>query len=87
MGLLTGVLTLPLAPIRGVAWLGEQVLDLAAQEEYDPAETYERLAELDDALEAGEISPEECAAAEEAVVAQVMRARLGTSGIPEADRD
>jgi Gas vesicle protein G len=87
VGLLTGVLTLPLAPIRGVAWLGEQVLDLAAQEEYDPAETYERLAELDDALEAGEISPEECAAAEEAVVAQVMRARGGTRGIPEADCD
>ena len=25
MGLITGLLTLPLAPVRGVAWIGEQV--------------------------------------------------------------
>jgi Gas vesicle protein G len=87
VGLLTGILTLPLAPVRGVAWLSEQVLELAAQEEYDPAETYQRLAELDDALEAGEISAEECAAAEEAVVARLMRATGNARGNPEADRD
>ena len=81
MGFLTGLLTLPLAPVRGVAWLGEQVLDLATQEEYDPAETYQRLAELDEAREAGEISAEECEAAEEALVAGLMRARAKTRGV------
>ena len=87
MGLLTGLLLLPLAPVRGVAWLGEQVLDMATQEEYNPAETYERLAELDEARESGEMSAEECAAAEEALVARLMRARGEMREIPEADRD
>ena len=87
MGFLTGLVLLPLAPVRGVAWLGEQVLDLAAQEEYNPAETYQRLAELEEAREAGEMSAEECAAAEEALVARLMRARGGMTTIPEADRD
>ncbi|HEY2077808.1 MAG TPA: gas vesicle protein GvpG [Streptosporangiaceae bacterium] len=87
MGLLTGLILLPLAPVRGVAWLSEQVLDLATQEEYNPVETYQRLAELDEARDAGEISAEECAAAEEALVARLMRARGGMRGIPEADSD
>jgi hypothetical protein len=87
VGLLTGLILLPLAPVRGVAWLGEQVLDMATQEEYNPAETYQRLAELDEAKEAGEISAEECAAAEEELVARLMRARGVMRGNPEADRD
>jgi len=87
VGLLTGLILLPLAPVRGVAWLADQVLDLATQEEYNPAETYQRLAELEEARQAGEISAEECAAAEEALVAGLMRARSELRGIPEADRD
>ncbi len=87
MGLLSGLILLPLAPVRGVAWLGEQVLDLATREDYDPAETYQRLAELDEALEAGEMSAEECAAAEEDLIARLMRARGGATGISEAYRD
>jgi hypothetical protein len=85
--LLTGLITLPLAPVRGVAWLAEQVLDQATHEAYDPAETYQRLAELDEAREAGEISAEECAAAEEALVARLMRGRRGMSDVPEAEGD
>jgi hypothetical protein len=87
VGLLTGLILLPLAPACGIAWLGEQVLDLATQEEYSPAETYQRLAELEEARQAGEISPEECAAAEEALVARLMTARGEMTGIPEANRD
>jgi Gas vesicle protein G len=87
VGLLTGLILLPLAPVRGVAWLAEQVLDQASQEEYDPAETYQQLAELDEARQAGAISAEECTAAEDALVARLMRARSRMSGLPEADRD
>jgi hypothetical protein len=78
---------LPLAPVRGVAWLGEQVLDMATHEEYNPAETYQRLAELDEARESGEISADECAAEEEALVARLMRTRGEIRGISEAHRD
>lgn len=75
MGVFTGLLTLPLAPVRGVAWIGEQVLDQATREAADPAEIYQELAELDEARAAGEISEQECAAAEDRLVADLMQAR------------
>jgi len=55
MGLLTGLLTLPLAPVRGVGWLVEQVLDEAEAQLYDPRRIRAELAEAERALEAGEI--------------------------------
>ena len=35
MGLLTGLLTLPLAPARGVLWVAEQMADEAERQLYD----------------------------------------------------
>ncbi|WP_418605923.1 gas vesicle protein GvpG [Georgenia sp. SUBG003] len=35
MGLLSGLLTLPLAPVRGTVWVAQQVLDEAEREYYD----------------------------------------------------
>lgn len=35
MGLITGVLTLPLAPVRGLAWLAGQLQDEAESQLYD----------------------------------------------------
>lgn len=35
MGLITGLITLPLAPVRGVAWVAQQVVDEAERELYD----------------------------------------------------
>jgi hypothetical protein len=35
MGMLTALVTLPLAPVRGVAWVAEQLLDEAESELYD----------------------------------------------------
>ena len=35
MGLITGLLTLPLAPVRGVAWVAEQVAEEAEREGND----------------------------------------------------
>jgi hypothetical protein len=87
VGLLTGLITLPLAPVRGVAWLAEQVLDQVTQEQYDPADVYQQLAELDEARQEGEISAEECAAAEDALVARLLRARGERNGLAEADGD
>ncbi|GGT05006.1 gas vesicle protein [Streptomyces kurssanovii] len=58
MGLLTGILLLPLAPVRGVAWLAERVNDAAEHELYDPSVLRARLAALNEALEGGEISTE-----------------------------
>jgi hypothetical protein len=58
MGLITGLLTLPLAPVRGVAWITEKVAEQAEAELYDEASITRELAELDAAREDGEISQE-----------------------------
>ncbi len=78
----TGLLTLPIAPVRGVVWLSEQVLDQATLEVNEPVAVYQRLAEIEEATAAGEISPQEAAEAEEQLVARLMWARAG-GGQPE----
>jgi hypothetical protein len=55
MGLITGLLTLPLAPVRGVAWVAEQVADQAEQELYDEGKIMRELAAVELAHDAGEI--------------------------------
>ncbi|MBY8888992.1 gas vesicle protein GvpG [Streptomyces sp. PTM05] len=65
MGLITGLLTLPLAPVRGVVWISERVVETAERELYDPAVLRSRLAALNQELEAGEISQEMFEAEEE----------------------
>ncbi|MEV6010721.1 gas vesicle protein GvpG [Streptomyces sp. NPDC051976] len=55
MGLLSGVLLLPLAPVRGVVWISDRLIDAAEAELYDPAVIREQLAELSRALDDGEI--------------------------------
>lgn len=59
MGLLTQLLTLPLAPVRGVGWVVQQVARAAEDQYYDPAPIMRELAELERALESGEIDEEE----------------------------
>lgn len=55
MGLLSGVLLLPLAPVRGVVWISDRLIDAAEAELYDPGVVRAQLAELNRALDDGEI--------------------------------
>lgn len=55
MGLLTGLLTFPLAPVRATVWVAEQVVVAAEREYYDPAPVRRALAELEQDLLAGRI--------------------------------
>ena len=59
MGLISEVLLLPLAPVRGSAWVIGQVLHEAERLYYDPATVRAELAQLEKQLEAGEIDDEE----------------------------
>ncbi|MEW2544234.1 gas vesicle protein GvpG [Streptomyces sp. NPDC047002] len=59
MGLISGLLTLPVAPVRGFTWVLGQVMTAAEQEYYDPAPVRAELAELERQLLAGRISEEE----------------------------
>jgi hypothetical protein len=58
MGLIGGLLTLPLAPVRGLAWVLEQAVDEAEAQLHDPARIRAELADAEAALERGEIDEE-----------------------------
>lgn len=59
MGLFSGLLTLPLAPVRGVVWLAEQLEREAQRQWSDPAAVRQQLAEVDAAYRAGELTEAE----------------------------
>ena len=75
MGLLSGLLTLPIAPVRGVVWLAERIRDQAEQEMYDPAAVRRQLAEVDRARTAGEISDEVAAEFEDELLSRLSAGR------------
>ncbi|MFJ9125670.1 gas vesicle protein GvpG [Streptomyces sp. NPDC102340] len=58
MGLISEVLLLPLAPVRGSLWAMEQVLAEAERQYYDPAAVRAELSRLEEQLVAGEIDQE-----------------------------
>lgn len=59
MGLLTGLLTLPLAPVRGVVWVAEQIEVQVDREMNDPAVLRRKIDEAERAFERGEIDEAE----------------------------
>ena len=59
MGIFTGLLTLPLAPVRGVAWVAEQMAEEADRQLYDETNIRRELLELELAYDDGELSEEE----------------------------
>lgn len=75
MGLITGLLTLPLAPVRGTAWLAERIQEQAEGELYDEGAIQQQLMQLEDQHAAGEIDDEELAAAEDALIERLVEAR------------
>ena len=75
MGLITGLLTLPLAPVRGTVWVAEQVLEQAEEEYYDPAKIRRQLEQVDRLRESGELSEEEATAREDELVERLMVGR------------
>ncbi|HET9077961.1 MAG TPA: gas vesicle protein GvpG [Acidimicrobiales bacterium] len=56
MGLIKGLVLLPLAPVQGVAWLAERLQDEALRQLHDPDVILAELAELQAALDAGELT-------------------------------
>ena len=75
MGLITGLLTLPLAPVRGTVWLAERIQEQAEAEFYDEDVIRAQLMEIEAAREAGEISEEEATQAEDQLLERLIAAR------------
>jgi hypothetical protein len=80
VGLLTGLLTLPLAPVRGTVWIAERLIEEAERELGDETWVRRRLAELEVRHELGEISDEELAEAEDALLTQLAASREAKAG-------
>ena len=59
MGLFTGLITLPLAPVRGVVWIDEQVMEEMERELYDEDSIRRELVQLELDFEDGLIDEEE----------------------------
>lgn len=68
MGFLTGLVTLPLTPVRGVIWLAERVTEQAERELYDPGRIVRELESLSEARQAGELTEDEADAREDELV-------------------
>lgn len=72
MGLITGLLTLPLAPVRGVIWIAEKVEQEAERQYYDPAAIQQQLDELEEQSSAGLIDDEEAQVLEDLLVRRLL---------------
>ncbi|MFB6717786.1 gas vesicle protein GvpG [Streptomyces sp. NPDC056178] len=81
MGLLTQLATLPLAPVRGVAWVMERVVEAAENEYYDPAPVERELAALERALVAGEIDEETFDRREDELLDRLDEIRAHVQGV------
>ncbi len=75
MGLLTGLLTLPLAPVRGTVWVAERLQEQAEAELHDDASIHEGLLELEALRQTGAVDEAEIAAAEDALIEQLVELR------------
>jgi len=76
MGLFTALLTLPLAPVRGVGWVAEQLLEQAEHELYDEQRIMRELMALEMAHEAGEVDDAQLAEGVDVLLARLEEGRL-----------
>jgi hypothetical protein len=84
MGLISGLLTLPLSPLRGTVWLAERLQEQAEAELFDASAIRGDLLELEEVRSTGELDEAELTAAEDALIERLMRIReqegLGPDG-------
>lgn len=87
MGLISVLLTLPLAPVRGTVWLAERIEEQADNELYDESAIRNGLLELEEARESGELSDQEIDAAEDVLLERLMAIRgIGGEGAYGAEQ-
>jgi hypothetical protein len=71
MGLFTGLLTLPLAPVRGTVWIAEQLAAEAERELQNERSPRRRLREAERQFELGAITAEEYESIEDELLARL----------------
>ncbi len=75
MGFLTGLVLLPLAPLRGTIWIAEKLTDIAERELDDEATVRRLLIEAEIAFESGELTEEEYELVEDELLERLELAR------------
>ena len=80
MGLISGLLTWPLAPVRGVAWIAEQVRQEAERQWMDPAAIQQALDDVQARREAGLIDDDEADRLEEELIQRLLDSEPYESG-------
>lgn len=87
MGLVSGLLLLPLAPVRATTWVTDVLIDAAEKELYGPAAIRTRLADLNRRYDDGEVGEAEFEAEEDRLLELLERSRaVGNAGF-ESRRD
>ncbi|GGU01957.1 MULTISPECIES: gas vesicle protein GvpG [Actinomadura] len=75
MGFFTGLVTAPLAPVKGVMWLAETLTEQAEAQLYDPGRIAAEMQQVADEAAAGEITEEEAAEREEELIHRLNEGR------------
>lgn len=74
MGLISGILTWPIAPVRATVALAEQILQEAERQYYDPNRIRSQLDQIAVQRENGELAPEDADALEEELLVRLLSA-------------
>jgi hypothetical protein len=78
MGLITGLLTLPLAPVRGTIALAELLRDEAEKRLNDPERIREELEHVESLRQQGALTDEEADSWEEQLIERLLAGRQQT---------
>ena len=76
MGLLSGLLLLPLAPLRGTLWIADKLAEQAARELDDETVSRRLLVEAELALDRGELTVAEFEQVEDELLERLEHARM-----------
>jgi hypothetical protein len=88
MGLMTGLLTLPLAPVRGVVWVAEQIAEEADQALDEESRIRRELGTLELEFELGNLTEEQLEQREDELLDQLQAlhvARAEEEGMTDGD--
>jgi hypothetical protein len=80
MGLFSSIALLPLAPVRGVAWVAQQVAEEAERQLYDESRIRRELLQLELDHDAGIVSDEERDARADELLKRLAGPRAGLTG-------
>jgi Gas vesicle protein G len=87
MGLISGLLTLPVAPVRGVAWVAEQVASEADRQLYDESNIRRELLQLEIDYEDGLVDDQTREEREEELFERLAVSQARTAALREEQRD